>query len=87
MHEERSLIHQKICCGENYYTLVIKRVFSTAAIKSKGKFFIFCFIRFVFSLTLKEVPKHNNSSEFSMNMKTYCFLGRRKSLEMKCYSF
>ena len=41
MHEKRTLIHQKICCGENYYTLVIKRVFSTAAIKSKGKFLIF----------------------------------------------
>lgn len=56
MHEKRTLIHQKICCGENYYTLVIKRVFSTAAIRSKGKFFIFCFIRFVYSLTLKAVP-------------------------------
>lgn len=82
MHEKRTLIHQKVRCGENYYTLVIKRVFSTAAIKSKGKFFIFCFIRFVFALTLKAVPKHNNSSEFSMNMKTHCFLGRRKSLEI-----
>ena len=50
MHEKRTLIHQKICCGLNYYTLVIKRVFSTASIRTKGKFFIFCFIRFVFAL-------------------------------------
>lgn len=41
MHEKRTLIHQKVRCGENYYTLVIKRVFSTAAIKSKGKFLFF----------------------------------------------
>lgn len=51
MHEKRTLIHQKICCGENYYTLVIKRVFSTAAIKSKGKFFLF-FVLFVFFFCL-----------------------------------
>lgn len=50
MHEKRTLIHQKICCRENYYTLVIKRVFSTAAIKSKGKFLNFLFYSFCFCL-------------------------------------
>lgn len=51
MHEKRTLIHQKICCGENYYTLVIKRVFTEHGRHQKQrKVFYFLFYSFCFCL-------------------------------------